>query len=114
VLSVGLGIAFGALGVVIATATAYLLGTAWFVRRVHGEVPRAEAGGGGLPLTRIVTAALVAAAAALGWAELMASLVPRGVALVPLGLGAALALVAYAMAATGARPRSVLSDVLRV
>jgi hypothetical protein len=52
----------------------------------------------------VALAALVAGAFTLGWGSLMASALPRGVALAPVGLGTAVVFLAYAAAATGTRP----------
>ena len=104
VASIALGIAFGPLGVVSATAIAYLAGTAWFMTRVREVVPPPPAGTPRPAYARIGAAAVVAAAAAAGWGLLMVEVLPRGVALVPLGAGAGLAFVAYASVATGVRP----------
>jgi O-antigen/teichoic acid export membrane protein len=104
VLSVALGIAFGALGVVCATAAAYLVGTAWFLRRVGDLVPPRPASVARPPWLRIAIAALGTAAVAAGFGVLMVAVFPRGVALVPLGAGAVLAFVGYASIATGVRP----------
>jgi O-antigen/teichoic acid export membrane protein len=103
VLTVALGIAFGPVGVVVATAIAYAGGTAWFFARLRGLVPpRAEPARPGL--ARALAAALVTGAAALGWGMLAVDVLPRGLALVVIGAGAAVAFVAYVSAATGFRP----------
>jgi O-antigen/teichoic acid export membrane protein len=104
VLTVALGVAFGAAGVVIATTVTYVLGTAWFFHAFH----RMEADDvGRLPFALIARAVLVAAvagAAAFGWGTLMVALLPAGVALVGVLLGALGAVAAYLALAAGISP----------
>ena len=111
-LTIALGIAFGAGGVVTATAIAYLLATVWFFRRFHGTVARDA---GRLPrrlLIRAVGSALIAGGFALGWGLAMIALLPAGVALAGVGFGLALAALAYLVLATGVAPtRSGLSKL---
>jgi hypothetical protein len=88
--------------VVSATLVAYVGGTAWLFVRLRGMVPprgRERPG-----LGRVAAAAVVAGAAALGWALLAVDLLPRGGALVAIAAGAAAAFAGYAAAATGVRP----------
>jgi hypothetical protein len=95
VLTIGLGVATGAVGVVVATAIAHLLATGWFFHRFHRSV---APGVGHLPvalLARAFAVALVAGGVALGWGAAMVALLPPGVALVPVALGAAVAGAAY-------------------
>jgi O-antigen/teichoic acid export membrane protein len=102
-LTVVLGIAFGPVGVVSATAVAYAGGTAWFFARLRGLVPpRAEPARPGVG--RALAAALVAGALALGWGLLSVDVLPRALALVAVGLGAVVLLAGYVSAATGVGP----------
>jgi O-antigen/teichoic acid export membrane protein len=103
-LTIALGIAFGADGVVTATAIAYLLATVWFFRRFHGVVARDA---GRLParlLIRAIGAALVAGGFVLGWGLAMLALLPGAAALAGVALGLALAALAYLVLATGVAP----------
>jgi O-antigen/teichoic acid export membrane protein len=102
VLTIAFGIAFGAIGVVSATAIAYAIGTAWFFRRLPRAAPEL-AGTPLLPPVGAAVRAVVAGAAALGWGLLMIALLPAGVALVPVALGAAAAFAGSAAWATGVR-----------
>jgi O-antigen/teichoic acid export membrane protein len=104
VLTIALGVATGAVGVVVATAIAHLLATGWFFHRFHLSV---APGVGHLPvglLVRAVGVALLAGGVALGWGVVMISLLPPGAALVPVGLGAAVAGAAYLAFAAGIAP----------
>jgi O-antigen/teichoic acid export membrane protein len=94
VLSVALGVAFGAIGVVAATALAYAAGTAWFFRALGQAAPEL-AHTPLLPPAGAAAKALVAGALALGWGLAMIALLPAGVALVPVAAGTAGALLAY-------------------
>jgi O-antigen/teichoic acid export membrane protein len=95
VLTIALGIAFGAGGVVCATAIAYLIATLWFFRMFHGSVaPEAAV----LPprvLIRAFVIALLAGGIALAWGLAMVALLPAGVALGGVAFGAGVAAVAY-------------------
>jgi len=101
-LTIIFGLAFGAVGVVAATALAYAAGTAWFFVRLERAAPEL-AGTALLPSPRAAAIALVAGAAALGWGLLMIELLPAGVALVPVAVGAAAALFAYGSWVTGSK-----------
>jgi O-antigen/teichoic acid export membrane protein len=103
VLTIALGIAFGPVGVVAATLVAYAGSTAWLFGRLHEVVPRRAEPAQPGPW-RVAVAAALTGAAALGWGLLAVDVLPRAVALVAVGLGAAVAFVVYAAAATGARP----------
>lgn len=94
------GVLFGAIGVVCATAVAYLLGTAWFFSRLGHEVEPAAAR---IPVSRARAAAagVVAAGVTFGLGTVFAELLPRWVALVPIGLLAGAAFVGYAWVAVG-------------
>ncbi len=99
-LTVLFGVLFGAIGVVCATAVAYGAGTLWFFSRLHHQVPPAEARGGASRGV-LVLAALGAGALTFGLGTLAADLLPRGVALIPIGAVAAAALAGYAIVAMG-------------
>jgi len=103
VLTVALGVIAGARGVVIATALAYLLATAWFFARLGPLIPER-----GWPLAgmevRVAVALVVVTAAVLGWGITMVELLPPGVALVPIGLGMSAALTAFMSMTTRVRP----------
>jgi O-antigen/teichoic acid export membrane protein len=102
-MTVALGLAAGAVGVVAATLVAYVLGTAWFYLRLPREVTWL----GALDVAgtlRIAAVAVVAGVATLAWGMLMIELLPSGVSLVPVVAGAALAFVAYLSVATGVTP----------
>jgi O-antigen/teichoic acid export membrane protein len=96
------GLSFGAVGVVAATMLAYAVGTAWFFLRLERAAPEL-AGTPLLPPPAAAAIALVAGAAALGWGLLMITFLPAGIALVPVGLGAAAALAGYCTWATGSQ-----------
>jgi O-antigen/teichoic acid export membrane protein len=111
--TVPLAIAFGATGVIAGTLAAYLLGTAWFVRWFPRIAPDAH-GITARDLLRPILVAIPVALLAGAWGVLMAAEVPTGWALVPIGLGAAAAWLAYLMASLGIRPRpSELRALLR-
>jgi O-antigen/teichoic acid export membrane protein len=99
-MTVGLGIAFGALGVVAATLGAFLVGTAWFFVRLRRDT--------GLPTPPPGAAAFAmagaAAAFAFGWGVGCNQLLGRWAGLVPVGAGTVVAFVAYLSFATGVRP----------
>jgi len=103
VLTIALGISFGPVGVVSATLVAYAGGTAWLFGRLHRVMPRRAEPARPGP-ARVVAAAVVTGAAAAGWALLAVDVLPRWAALVAIGVGAAGAFAAYAVAATGVRP----------
>jgi len=95
VLTIALGVAFGAGGVVAATALAYLLATVWFLRAFHrslatdvGHTPRPL-------LLRALGFSMLTGGAALGWGLAMIALLPPGVALVAIAPGLLAAAVAY-------------------
>lgn len=99
-LTVALGLAFGAIGVVAATLCAFAIGTLWFFAQLHREAPAALL----VPPPRAQLAALVAGAASLGWGLSMSELLGRWVGLPPVVIGAAIALVLYLSWVTGTRP----------
>lgn len=100
VLTVVLGIAFGAIGVVTATSIAYTVITIVFFWRVHPILPPRPAEDPPAVQPRVIAAALGTAALAGAWGTAMALLLPRLVALVPIGLGAAVALAAFVVLTT--------------
>jgi hypothetical protein len=103
VLTIPLGLLFGAVGVVSATATAYLLGSAWFFARPARLLPSGSAPARG-EIARTAAAAVLAAAVTLGWGELMTAMLPRGAALAGVLLGAAVALAGYLAVALQVSP----------
>jgi O-antigen/teichoic acid export membrane protein len=104
VLTVALGVVFGAYGVVVATAVASAIGVAWFFAAFRREVgPRTGHVAAGL-LARAVGSAALAAAGAYAWGRLMDELLPTGVALVGVVAGASAAGGLYLTAVTGVRP----------
>jgi len=95
VLTIALGIAFGAGGVVAATAIAYLLATAWFVRAFHRSV---RPGVGRIRrslLLRGLGLALLVGGLGLAWGLAMVELLPRGASFVAVAVGIVAAGVAY-------------------
>jgi O-antigen/teichoic acid export membrane protein len=100
VLTVALGVAFGAFGVVAATMCAFTIGMVWFYFRLRRETGLDTP----LPGARVVLAALLAGAASLGWGLACVELLGRWVGLVPVGAGAVAAFMAYLSFATGVRP----------
>jgi O-antigen/teichoic acid export membrane protein len=101
--TVALGVLFGARGVVLGTACAYLVATVWFFVRFRELAPPRPKGWLG-SRARLAAALVICSAAALGWGLAMSALLPAGVALVPVGLGIAVAWVAFMAATTGVRP----------
>lgn len=99
-LTITLGLAFGAVGVVVATTCAFAIGTAWFFRRLRDEAPAATLA----PPPRAVLAALVAGLLSLGWGLAMVELLGRWGGLAPVIAGAGAALAAYLSWTTGVRP----------
>ena len=103
VLTVTLALTVGAVGAVAATAAAYVLGVAWVYRRLREVAPELPAGAAATAL-RAAPAAAVTSALALGFGVAMIELLPPGLSLVPVGLAAGAAFVAYMSWATGVRP----------
>lgn len=99
-LTILFGVLFGPVGVVCATAVAYAAGTAWFFSQLRHQVPPAH-GRIGAPRGVLILAATAAAAVTFGLGTLAAELLPRYVALIPIGLVAGAALVGYAIVAMG-------------
>jgi O-antigen/teichoic acid export membrane protein len=100
-LTIVLGIAFGPVGVVVATVLTYAGGTAWFFSRLRPLVPpRTEPARPGA--LRAIAAAAVAGVLAFGLSELAVQALPRGVALIVIGAASVAALAAYLAVATGA------------
>ena len=102
-LTVVLGFAFGAYGVVGATTAAYVIGTTWFFRQLHGAAPELRHVRL-LPPAADAVVAVVAGAAACAFGLAMVALLPSGLALIPVAAGMAAAFVAYLARATGVRP----------
>jgi O-antigen/teichoic acid export membrane protein len=100
-ITVGLNLAFtiplalvaGALGVVLGTLAANVLGTAWFFWRLHRVVPLEPPSLAGA--VRVGALAAAAGATTLALGSLAASALPRFVAMAPVGLAAAGCLAAY-------------------
>ncbi len=103
VLTILLGVALGALGVVTATLVAYLVSTAWFFRRVSPMTPT-------IPRERIAIharwglSALFAAAVGLVIARVSVAFLPSGVSLIGVGTAGAVALGLLLVATVGAAP----------
>ena len=102
-LTIPLAFAAGARGVVIGTLGAYALGAAWFFSRLHRHVPASPVRGRS-DAARALIAALLAAAASLGFGLAAVALLPGRLALPVVALGVAAALLGYAAAVLGVRP----------
>jgi O-antigen/teichoic acid export membrane protein len=100
--TIALAVIFGATGVVVATLIAYVLATAWVTRRARAAVPPATHAP--IEVPRIGAACLVAGAAAYGAGMGLLEIVPRGVALVGIGIAAATIYTTYLAALTDLRP----------
>jgi O-antigen/teichoic acid export membrane protein len=99
VASVALGLLFGAIGVVSATAVAYALGTAWALRRLRcagDPAPRRA-----LAPPRTIALLPLAALATYAIGEGLVASLPRFVALAGLGAAAPAVLAVYVAAALG-------------
>jgi O-antigen/teichoic acid export membrane protein len=109
-----LGVLFGPTGVVAATTATYAAGTAWFLwrlQRAHPALPHEPVGAA----ARALLVALPAGAASAAWGLLVIGVVPAGLALVPVLLGAGAALVLYLSLMTATVPtpgnvRALLRD----
>jgi O-antigen/teichoic acid export membrane protein len=109
VFTVPLAFAFGARGVVVGTLAAYVLGTVWFMRRFRALTPDLDH----VAPRELVRPALLAAGAAGiallgGWAA--TTILPAGLALVPVGVVTAIAFLSYLAIVTG---RSLRPSALR-
>jgi O-antigen/teichoic acid export membrane protein len=102
-LTIPLAFAAGARGVVIGTLGAYAFGAAWFFSRLHRHVPATPVRGASDAIA-MLAAALLAAAASLGFGLAALALLPGRLALPVVALGVALALLGYAAAVLGVRP----------
>jgi O-antigen/teichoic acid export membrane protein len=102
VLTVALGIAFGAVGVVVATMVAFTIGTVWFNAQLRHVVTLP--GLARIPGPGAMLAALAAGAVALGWGLAMVELLGRYAGLVPVAAGAGALFVAYLSYTTRIRP----------
>jgi O-antigen/teichoic acid export membrane protein len=96
VLTVALGVAFGAIGVVTATLLAYLTSTVWFLRSVRPQLPEVP-GVGRAQWVRSLLTLMLAAAIAVGIAYASVAALPSGIALIGVGMGAGLAFALYLM-----------------
>ncbi len=109
VLTVALGIAFGAVGVVVATMCGLAGATVWFFSRLPAyQVPA-------VPLVRIraLCAALVCGALSLAWGALMVHLLGRWGALGPVLIGLGICFILFIGLATGGVPtRARLNAIL--
>jgi O-antigen/teichoic acid export membrane protein len=94
-LTIPLAFAAGARGVVIGTLGAYVIGASWFFSRLQRHVPASPVRSAGDGFGALA-AALLAAAASLGFGEASVALLPGRAALPVVALGVACALVAYA------------------
>jgi O-antigen/teichoic acid export membrane protein len=88
--TIPLALAAGALGVVLGTLAANLIGTAWFFARLQRVVPLAPP-----DLVRLLALALAAGAATFALGLWAATELPRFAAMVPVGLAAAGCLAGY-------------------
>jgi O-antigen/teichoic acid export membrane protein len=104
--TIPLAIAAGALGVVAGTLAANVLGTAWFFWRLHAIVPLALPSSG--RCLRVLALAALAGAATLGAGSVAATTLPRFVAMLPVGIAAAVSLAGYLVIALGLRPIDVV------
>ncbi len=113
--TVPLALEFGARGVVCGTLAAYVLGTAWFMRRFHELAPQLDLVAP-RELVRPALLAVAAALAALAFGLLATAIVPTGLALVPVGMGIGTAFVCYLAAVTGRslRPSALRSLVMQL
>ena len=99
-LSVVLGLAFGAVGVVLATMIAFALATLWFFWRFEKEARIAVR----FFESRTVTAAILAGLLSCLWGFVMFGLLGRLLSLVPVVLGTSTAFVLYAAFVARVRP----------
>jgi O-antigen/teichoic acid export membrane protein len=104
VLTIAMGLAFGAYGVVAATAVSHIIATSWFFRAFRrgagaelGRVPARS-------IARGVGASLAAGSAALAWGVAMLDLLPTAAAFAAVVAGAAAAGGAYLVFALDVRP----------
>jgi O-antigen/teichoic acid export membrane protein len=96
-LTIPLAIAVGAVGVVVGTFVAYLVGMAYFLARLNTEISLLP-GMTYLEGARSGALALVAAVLAAGFGEAMVALLPTGFALLPVAAGVLVAFSAYLLA----------------
>lgn len=115
VFTIPLAIAFGARGVVSATLAAYVLGTLWFMRRFRAITPDLDHVAP-REVVRPALVALAAAAGALAFGIAANSVLPTGVAFVPVAAGAGVAFALYMSAVTGRslRPSAMRALVLEM
>ena len=100
--TIPLAIAAGALGVVFGTLAANVLGTAWFFWRLQAIVPLTPPSLG--RCLRVCVLAALAGAVTLGAGSLAATTLPRFVAMLPVGIAAAVSLGGYLAIALDVRP----------
>ena len=93
-LTVIFGLAFGVTGVVTATLVAYVVGTAWFLRRAQRDVPILPPGARPA-VVRALVAVSATAAFSLVWGLAAVAFTPRAISLILVILGSGGALVAY-------------------
>jgi peptidoglycan biosynthesis protein MviN/MurJ (putative lipid II flippase) len=103
-LTIVLAITIGPYGVVAGTLGAYAFGAAYFFRRLGREINVVPVRSLGETL-RIVGAAITCASVSFLWGIAMATLLPKGVALVPLAAGTVVACLAYGRIVLGLRVR---------
>lgn len=104
--TVGLGLAFGPIGVVTATLLAYGCGAVWILRRVRHVAPAVRIGSAVTPRIGIVAVSLGAMSCA--WGLWTISEFPPPTALLPAGLGCLLCILAFFWLASGIPLRSIL------
>lgn len=109
VATVVLGVAIGALGVVLATAFAYAVSTLWVTRRARRLVPAST----DAPIHAVRVFAGMAIAALLTYAagEGLLAVAPRWLAFFGLAVVAAAMLVLYLTALAGLRPAGLIRDI---
>ena len=109
VATIVLGVLFGALGVIIATAVAYTLSTFWVTRRARGLVP----GSTDVPIQPVRLCAGMILAGGLTYAigEGLVAAAPRWLALIGLAVASGAILALYLAAVAGLRPLAMLRDL---
>ncbi len=101
-----LGIAFGAIGVVVATAVAYTASTWWVILRARPMLPASREAP--IPMLRVVPAMAVCGAAVLAAGEGLLAVAPRPVALAGVIVVTGAVFAAYLTALAGLRPLALL------
>lgn len=115
VFTIPLAFAYGARGVVCGTLAAYVLGTLWFMRAFRALTPDLDHVAP-RELVRPALVASLAAAGALAFGIAATSVLPTGVALVPVGIGTGVAFVLYLANVTGRslRPSAVRTMLMEL